>query len=355
MDTQLTFSTEQSRWQAVVDNNQQADGHFFYAVKTTGIFCRPSCPSRLPHQDNIEFFNSSSAAMEAGYRPCKKCQPLSLSADEHNHEKVITACRLIESSDEPISLADLAAKVNLSPHYFHRLFKRIVGITPKQYGAGHTSKCFRDHLEDGQSVTEAIYAAGYSSSSRAYDNENDRLAMTPTTYKNGGRGTTITYGFAECFLGWIVVAATSRGVCSVEIGESPEKLAAVLRQRFPRAILQESDDNFVDLLGRVVKSIEEPGTINDIPIDIKGSAFQQQVWRMLRRLKPGETASYSEIAARLGKPRAGRAVANACSANPVAVIIPCHRVIAKDGSLSGYRWEAWRKRLLLEREEKKNR
>ena len=347
------FKPDESRWNAIVNRDQNADGVFCYAVKTTGVFCRPSCSSRLPNRENVEYFDTCKEAESAGYRPCKKCNPTANTKSEETEQKIIRACRSIEASDTPLKLNDLAKEAKLSPYHFHRLFKKIVGVTPKQYSSSHQSHRFKENLTTTQSVTDAIYTAGYSSSSGAYNKRQDHLAMKPKAYKNGAAGITITYGLAECFLGWVIVAATERGICAIEFSDDPKTLPQQVQSRFPKAQLQKAGSGFVALIKEVVDFIKTPGSNFTIPLDIQGTSFQQQVWNVLRQIKPGETLSYTEVAESIGNPNAVRAVATACASNKIAVVIPCHRVISKDGKISGYRWGVERKKMLLEAERDK--
>ena len=334
----------------MVDRDQNEDGSFYYAVKTTGIFCRPSCPSRAPNRENVECFYTSKDAASAGYRPCKRCNPTASTRQEETEQKIIRACRSMEQSDTPLKLNDLAKEARLSPYHFHRLFKKMVGVTPKQYSSSHQSHRFKESLKRSRSVTDAIYSAGYSSSSGAYNKRQDHLAMQPKVYRNGAAGITISYGLTECFLGWLIVAATERGICAIEFGDDPKTLPQQLQRRFPKAELQQADSGFITLIREVVHFIKTPGSDFSLPLDIQGTVFQQQVWNVLRQIKPGETLNYTEVAEKIGNPSAVRAVATACASNKLAVVIPCHRVISKDGKISGYRWGVERKKMLLETE-----
>jgi len=348
--TSAQFNTDKARWNAVGENNSDADGAFYYAVITTGIYCRPSCKSKIPNHNNVEYFTTCEDAEAAGYRACKRCKPAALSKAEETEQKIIHACRIIEESETSIKLDDLATQVNLSPYHFHRLFKKIVGITPKQYASRHQSRRFQTNLRTSPSVTDAIYSSGYGSSGSAYDKTRDQLAMKPKAYRKGADGVTITYGVAQCFLGWLIIAATDRGICAIEFGDDPEALPEQVQSRFPNAQLNKADLGFKTLIKEVVDFIESPKDTFQVPLDIQGTAFQQQVWEVLRQINPGETMSYTDVAERLGKPNAVRAVASACSSNKLAVVIPCHRIISKAGKTGGYRWGIERKKKLLQLE-----
>ncbi len=347
-----SYHTEESKWAAIAARDKGADEQFYYGVLTTGVYCRPGCPSRLPNRPNVVFFNTPKEAEEAGYRACRRCWPGTVSTADRMEDIMIAACRAIEQAGKPIKLADLAARAGLSPYHFHRLFKKIVGLTPRRYGSTHQAKRFRGLLRSGRSVTDAQYRAGYSSSSRLYEKTDDDLAMQPKTYKNGGKGMMIEYGFGHCFLGRVMVAATERGICAVEIGDDPPALLARLREYFPKADLERAGSGLAALIQAVISGIDSPAEGSGLPLDIRGTVFQQRVWQALGQIKPGCTASYADIAEAIGNPKAVRAVANACASNRIAVLIPCHRVIGKDGRLAGYRWGAERKQKLLAHEQK---
>lgn len=344
------YITDDARWRAVVHRKQSADGYFYYGVKTTGISCRPSCSSRLPNRENVEYLVSCQEALASGYRACKKCRPSESTTEDETKLKIIKACRIIENANTVPKLIDLAKEVELSPYYFHRLFKKYVGVTPKQYASNHRSKRFSNNLKSSDSITDAFYEAGYSSSSGVYNKKQDQLAMKPKEYKAGGVGITIHYGIAESILGWLIVAATDRGICSIEFGDDPAKLPQELQDRFPKATITKAGAGFTRLIEEVVSFIKAPIENFKLPLDIQGTAFQQQVWSILRQIKPGQTMSYTEVAEKLGNPNAVRAVATACASNKLAVAIPCHRVISKSGKLSGYRWGVERKKTLLDNE-----
>jgi AraC family transcriptional regulator of adaptative response/methylated-DNA-[protein]-cysteine methyltransferase len=338
------------RWAAVAARSPAADGAFVYSVKTTGVYCRPSCAARLARPENVRFHATCAEAEQAGFRACKRCQPNQPSRVEQHAAKVADLCRLIENAEQVPSLDELAQHAGLSAHHLHRLFKAITGVTPKGYAAAHRAKRVRQHLDRSNSVTEAIYDAGYSSNGRFYEESNQVLGMTPTKYRAGGVNTEIRFAIGECSLGSILVAQSERGVCAILLGDDPEQLARELQDRFPQANLIGGDAEFERLVARVVGFVEAPKLGLDLPLDLRGTAFQQRVWQALREIPAGETASYAEIANRIGSSKSVRAVAQACGANALAVAIPCHRVVRTDGGLSGYRWGVERKRALLDRE-----
>lgn len=345
------------RWAKVRARDASADGAFVYAVKTTGVYCRPSCAARPALPENVAFFEDRPAAERAGFRPCRRCKPDEPPAAERRAALVAAMCRQIDEADEsgaaPPTLDELAAEVGLSAFHAHRLFKAVTGLTPKGYAAAHRRARVRDSLAERPSVTDAIYDAGYSSSSRFYDKSTELLGMTPTQYRQGGRELPIRFAIGQCSLGAVLVAATARGVCAISLGDDPEALAHELEAQFPHAQLMGGDSDFEQLVARVVGLVEQPGARApgaELPLDVRGTAFQQRVWRALSKIPAGHTASYAQIAKAIGAPSASRAVAQACGANTLAVAIPCHRVVRTDGALSGYRWGVERKRQLLERE-----
>jgi AraC family transcriptional regulator of adaptative response/methylated-DNA-[protein]-cysteine methyltransferase len=344
------YATDYARWRALVDRDRQADGAFVYGVMTTGVYCRPDCASRRPNRENVRFFDTCEQAEQAGFRPCKRCDPRSPDRHAAHREAIVRACQLIEEAEDTPKLADLAAAVGLSPSYLHRLFKRIVGVTPKQYAMERRLSRVRDTLQASATVTEAIYEAGYASSSRFYENASVTLGMKPSDYSHGGPGARIRFAVARCHLGWALAAATEVGICAIDLGDTSETLAARLRARFPGAELVDDDPAFGEWMARVLAFLDAPHGGLDLPLDIQGTAFQRRVWLALREIAPGSTASYGQVAARIGNPKAARAVAQACAANPIAVAIPCHRVLRSDGRLGGYRWGSERKRALLKRE-----
>ncbi len=338
------------RWAAVVARNPEADGKFFYSVKTTGVYCRPSCAARTARPENVAFHLTAEDAEKAGFRPCRRCKPDQPRLSEQHAAKVAELCRLIEDAEQVPSLDELAKHAGLSAFHVHRVFKAITGLTPKAYAAAHRSKRVRTELGRASTVTEAIYDAGYNSNARFYEKSNAVLGMTPTNYRAGGANTEIRFAIGECSLGSILVAQSERGVCAILMGDDPDELARDLQDQFPRANLIGGDVEFERLVAKVVGFVEAPGLGLDLPLDVRGTAFQQRVWQALRDIPVGETVSYSDIAKRIGSPKSVRAVAQACAANALAVAIPCHRVVRNDGGLSGYRWGVERKRALLDRE-----
>ena len=338
------------RWAAVVARSAAADGAFYYSVRTTGVYCRPSCPARVARPENVRFHSTREDAERAGFRACRRCKPDQPSVAEQHAAMVTRACRLIETSQTLPSLEELARAAGVSTFHFHRVFRSVTGVTPRAYAAAHRGARVRRELGRTPSITAAIYESGYSSNGRFYDESPRVLGMTPTDYRAGGVNAEIHFAVGECSLGSILVARSERGVCAILLGDDPDALARQLQDRFPRATLIGGDAEFEELVSRVVGFVEAPGLGFDLPLDVRGTAFQQRVWQALREIPPGRTATYGEIANRIGLPGAARAVAAACAANPLAVAIPCHRVIRNDGGLSGYRWGVERKRALLRRE-----
>jgi AraC family transcriptional regulator of adaptative response/methylated-DNA-[protein]-cysteine methyltransferase len=338
------------RWVAVHTRDARADGSFFYSVKTTGVYCRPSCGARPALPGNVAFHATAAEAERAGFRPCKRCKPDQPSLAQQHAAMVTAACRAIEQAEVAPTLDQLAAPTGLSPFHFHRVFKAVTGVTPKQYAAAHRNRRVRNELERGASVTSAIFDAGYNTSSRFYETAEQVLGMKPSSYRAGGTDSEIRFAIGKCSLGSILVAQSERGVCAILLGDDPDALARDLQDRFPNATLVGGDRSYEQLVAQVVGFVEAPALGLDLPLDVRGTAFQQRVWRALRDIPAGSMASYSEIARRIGSPHAVRAVAGACAANMLAVAIPCHRVVRNDGELSGYRWGVPRKRALLDRE-----
>jgi AraC family transcriptional regulator of adaptative response/methylated-DNA-[protein]-cysteine methyltransferase len=345
-----TLVEHDPRWARVLARDASADGQFVYAVKTTGVYCQPSSASRLPRPENVEFFDSPADAEAAGYRPSRRASPDQTTVRAQQAALVAQACRRIEAADTPPTLEALAQDAGLSPYHFHRLFKSVTGLTPKAYADAHRARKLRAQLGRGSSVTEAIYDAGFNASSRFYEASDNVLGMTASRYRAGGVQTTIRFAVGECSLGSILVAQSDRGICAILMGDDPDALARDLQDTFPKAELIGGDADFEDLVAKVVGFVEAPSIGLDLPLDVRGTAFQERVWQALREVPPGSTTSYTEIAARIGAPQAVRAVAQACAANHIAVAIPCHRVIRRDGNTSGYRWGVERKLALLERE-----
>ncbi|MGP0593997.1 bifunctional DNA-binding transcriptional regulator/O6-methylguanine-DNA methyltransferase Ada [Nitrospira sp. T9] len=338
------------RWQTVVSRDSTADGTFYYSVTTTGVYCRPSCPSRVPRPENVRFHASWADAEKAGFRPCKRCTPHQPGLQERYAEKVEAACRLIENSDHVPGLKELSNHAGLSRYHFHRVFKAVTGLTPKGYTAAHLAKRVRSHLNHKGTVTEAIYEAGFNSNGRFYETSDAVLGMTPSSYRAGGSGIDIRFAVGECSLGSILVATSERGVCAILLGDDPEQLTRDLQKQFPQAHFIEGDVDFGYLVATVIGFVEAPERGLDLPLDVQGTAFQQRVWKALQNIPAGSTVSYADLAASIGAPKAIRAVARACGTNAIAVAIPCHRVVRTNGELSGYRWGIERKRVLLERE-----
>lgn len=349
---ELAKSTTEAdpRWAKVIARDTASDGQFVYSVKSTGVYCRPSCAARLANPANVRFHLTPAAAQAEGFRACKRCKP-DLGCEAPHAAKVAEAARRIAASEETPSLTNLARRAGLSPHHFHRVFKAITGLTPKDYAAAHRGNKVRAELRKSPSITEAIYDAGYNSGSRFYEKSKSLLGMTPTRYRAGGADEEIRFAIAETSLGALLVAASEKGVCSILMGDNPEKLLQDLQDRFTRARLVGGDAKFEKLVAKVVGLVERPRKDLDLPLDIRGTAFQQRVWKVLTTIPAGKTASYAQIARKIGKPSAVRAVAQACAANNLAIAIPCHRVVKTDGGLSGYRWGVARKQELLAREE----
>ena len=338
------------RWARIVTRDKSADGQLWYSVSTTGVYCRPSCPSRLPNLKNVQLHDSLESARATGFRACKRCNPDGASIDAENAVLAGKACRMIEESEEELSLEELAHALGRSPSHFHRVFKATTGLTPKDYAAAHRAKKVRQGLATGHSVTDAIYDAGFNSSGRFYEKSTDMLGMTPRQYRAGGSNEEIRFAVGQSSLGAILVASSKKGVAAILLGDDPEELVRNLQDRFPKARLIGADCDYEGMVARVVGLIETQGAGLDLPLDVRGTAFQQRVWRALQEIPAGKTVSYAEVARRIGSPKAVRAVAGACAANHLAVVIPCHRVVRTDGALSGYAWGVERKRVLLERE-----
>jgi len=345
-----SFDTDAARWEAVQRRDPAADGLFVTCVKSTGIYCRPTCSARLPRRENVLFHPTPAAAERAGFRPCKRCRPADPDAGARHARAVAEACRHIEAAEEPPNLESLAAAAGMSRFHFHRTFKRLTGVTPKAYAAACRAERLRAALPAAGTVTAAIYDAGYNAGSRFYEESAAQLGMAPRAYRAGGTGATIRFAVGPCALGHVLVAATERGITAIQLGDDPQRLLDDFQDRFRHAALVGADADFERMVAAVVAYVEEPAQTLDLPLDVRGTAFQRRVWEALRRIPLGRTATYTEIAAAIGAPRAVRAVAHACASNQAALAIPCHRVVRLDGDLAGYRWGVERKRALLARE-----
>jgi AraC family transcriptional regulator of adaptative response/methylated-DNA-[protein]-cysteine methyltransferase len=343
------MSSRKQKWESVLARDAKADGEFVYAVKSTGIFCRPSCPSRRPRRELVEFFESPREAERAGYRACRRCTPLQQSSQL---KKVEAACRFMdENLETAVTLTGIAAQVGMSPFHFQRVFKKVLGLSPREYQQSRRAEQFRSALRSEQRITDAIYEAGYSSSSRAYEHSAENLGMTPSAFRRKGEGVPIRFTVVNTGLGKLLVATTPRGICSVKFGDTEAALVTELKNEFGAATLNRDDEGLrteAEELRQLVAAHKIP---SGLAIDIRGTAFQRMVWKALRQIPRGETRSYAEVAASIGKPKSVRAVANACAANPVALLVPCHRVVQKSGSLAGYRWGVERKAALLRGEQ----
>lgn len=347
---QIAFETESARRAALAARDPAADGAFFYSVRTTGVYCRPSCAARPARAENVAFHATTAEAEAAGFRPCKRCKPDQPPRAERHAAAVAAACRRIESAEDVLALETLAAEAGMSAFHFHRIFKAVTGLTPKAYADARRAERVRQALGEAGTITEAIYDAGFNSGGRFYEQSDKVLGMTPTRFRAGGQAAQIRFALGECSLGSILVAATDKGVCAILFGDDPDELLRDLQDRFDKADLIGGDPAFEAQVAQVVGFVEQPRLGLDLPLDVRGTAFQQRVWQALAEIPAGETASYADIATRIGKPAAVRAVAQACAANALAVAIPCHRVVRQDGALSGYRWGVERKRALLDRE-----
>ena len=340
------ISPDEDRWRAVLARDRAADGTFVYAVTSTRIYCRPSCASRRPRRDRVDFFASPSEAEAAGYRACRRCTPRAIAADPWI-EKVRRASVYVSNVEGSVSLARLAARFGGSPYHFQRNFKRITGVTPRAYAEACRLSTVRRRLRAGDDVTGAIFEAGYGSSSRFYERAVPKLGMAPTTYRRGGAGMSMQYAIVDSALGRLLVAATPRGVCAVVMGASDDELRRGLTREYPAAAIAAADGSFERWTREIVARMAGRRPRIDLPLDVQATAFQWQVWQTLAAIPYGETRSYGDIASAIGHPGAARAVARACATNPVAIAIPCHRVVGASGSISGYRWGVARKKALL--------
>ena len=341
------------RWHLVLARDRRYDGAFVYAVRSTGIYCRPSCPSRRPRRGQVAFFPVPEAAEQAGFRPCRRCRPREVNGRDPEVELVRQVCQLLdEHPDQPGTLAALSARVGASPRRLLHIFRRVLGLTPRQYRDARRLHRFKTDLKARKQVSPAIYAAGYGSSSRVYERAHALLGMTPATYGRGGRGLRINYAIVHCPapLGRLLVAATDRGVCRISLGDTTPELEAGLRSEFPAAEIRRDDEELGRWAAAILRHLDGREPHLDLPLDVRATAFQRRVWEALRKIPYGSTRSYAQVARAIGKPRAVRAVARACATNPAAVVIPCHRIVREDGTLSGYRWGIERKQALLDAE-----
>ncbi len=351
MNTTIAYETDEGRWKAVRARDIAADGQFVYAVRTTGVYCQPSSKSRLPKRENVQFFDTATAAEAASYRPSLRACADQTNAAAERAALIARGRRLIEASETPPSLDGLAAEVNMSPFHFHRLFKTETGLTPKAYSSAYRARKLREKLNNPDaSITNAIYDAGFNSNSRFYEASDQLLGMRARDYRAGGAGAVIRFAVGQCSLGAILAAQSQRGICAILLGDDPDKLVRDLQDQFSRAEIIGCDSEYEQWIAQVVGFVEAPSIGLNLPLDVQGTAFQERVWRALRDIPPGSTVSYAELAARIGSPKAVRAVARACATNHIAVAIPCHRVVRHDGELAGYRWGVDRKRELLRRE-----
>lgn len=337
-------------WEAVVRRDPEADGRFYYSVLTTGVYCKPSCAARRPRRENVSFHRDTAAAERAGFRPCKRCKPDLPAPAARNRALVERICRMLEQAEESPSLAALSDAAGISASNLQRTFRAIVGVTPKAYASAQRSKRLREGLQRGDTVTSAAHAAGFGSSSRLYAHADRLLGMHPSDFRTGGAGAEIRFAAGECSLGSIVIAASRRGVCAILLGDDVDRLIAELQDQFPSAQLSGGDPEFDEWAARAVGFVDDPRIGLGLPLDIRGTAFQQRVWQALCDIPLGSTATYAAVAERIGRPGAARAVARACASNRIAVAIPCHRVVRQDGGLSGYRWGVERKQALLRAE-----
>jgi AraC family transcriptional regulator of adaptative response/methylated-DNA-[protein]-cysteine methyltransferase len=348
---ELRMIDEETRWRAVEGRDASFNGIIFYGVRSTGVYCKPSCPSRRPRREQVVFFDTPAEAESAAFRPCRRCHPRVAEARDAQVVLVEKACRFIEAAAQGMpSLAELGAALGVSRYYLQRTFKKIVGVSPRQYAVAHRVNQFKAGIKKGDAVIDAMYDAGYGSSSRLYEQADAELGMTPASYSRGGVGMQIGYTVAACGLGRVLVAATGRGLCAVRLGDTDEELEAALRAEFPGAEIGKDEAALAGYVEMILRHLDGQQTALDLPLDVRATAFQRRVWEELRRIPYGSTRSYREVAEAIGQPTATRAVARACATNPVAIVTPCHRVVREDGSLSGYRWGVERKQKLLSEE-----
>ena len=350
MQEELFQTSDELRWRAVLDKDRKADGQFVFAVSSTKIYCRPSCPSRRPRRDHVSFYESPTAAETAGFRACLRCHPQTANEDARV-TLVKRVCELIDADPEgKLTLDEISGVIGLSSFHLQRAFKGEMGISPREYAAARKAQRFREGVKAGERIASAMYGAGYGSSSRLYESAEAELGMSPATYGRGGANVKINYTVMPCDLGWLLVAATEKGVCAVKLGDSIEQLERELRDEFNAATIEKSDRGLSDAVSTITRQLDLKQGLIQLPLDVRSTAFQRLVWRALRNIPSGETRSYSDIAQAIGRPAAVRAVARACASNPVALVIPCHRVIREDKSLGGYRWGLERKKKLLAKE-----
>ena len=350
VETDQTLAAfDDARWQALHEGRTTPDP-FYYAVKTTGIFCRPGCRSRLPKRANVLFFATPAEALAAGFRPCKRCQPATETVEQDLARRLSRACRILEHQSEDNSVASVARAVGLSSSHFHRLFKRCLGVTPKAYASMHRINHFKHQLHWQANVTAALHEAGFNSSSRAYDRVGAKLGMTPRQFSKGGHGVRMVFAVQKTSLGWVLIARSEQGVCSIDIADNSYALRKRLSALFPQAKLEEDNEVLAPYMHELLRYLETPRSGLQLPLDIRGTAFQRRVWAALREIPPGRTLTYRQLARKIGRPSAVRAVAGACAANTLALAVPCHRAVRQDGRLGGYRWGLSRKRALLRRE-----
>ena len=354
MMTNQVVAQPSEMWNAVLARDNSNDGRFVFAVRSTGIYCRPSCPARRPRREQVQFFLLPEAAERSGFRACRRCKPRTIPIADPALEVISQVCRAIDTQlEEPLTLTTLGAQTGMGPHYLQRTFKKVMGITPREYAEAGRLGEFKARARTGESVTNALYDAGYGSSRGLYEKASSRMGMTPATYRKGGRGMSISYTVVDSPLGRLLVATTAKGICSVTLGELDAELEAGLKAEYPAATIQRDDNVLKKTVSAILEHLEGRRPHLDLPLDLQATAFQWQVWRALKEIPYGSTSSYSDIATRIGRPSAARAVARACASNRVALVIPCHRVIGKDNKLTGYRWGTERKGKLLEREQRK--
>lgn len=351
MQLQQTQLLEETLWKAILNRDPTIDGKLFYGVRSTGVYCRPICPSRRPNRNQVCFFQSAQEAESEGFRPCKRCQPQFETVTDTAKSKVLATCRYIEAQVDRIpTLSELSSQVGMSPSYLQRIFKQIIGVSPFQYADALRGQQLKQRLQLGEEIAHAVYDTGYGSSSQLYEKAPKQLGMTPKTYQQAGKTISIVYAIAPCLLGYLLVATTDKGICSVKLGDEADKLEHILNQEFHQAHIMRDDHTHKEWIQAILDLIAGSEAHLDLPLDVRGTAFQKQVWQALQKIPYGETRTYTDIARNIAKPQAVRAVGNACGANPIALIVPCHRVLRSDGSLGGYRWGIERKQKLLTQE-----